>query len=797
MKLYLIFFLFATWTCVAQRVEFADAMTGISVENIEVFIPKSNIILRSGNGIVSISKYPKANQFVVSADGYKEIIFNRKALKILSNTIFLEPKTSDLDEVIVSHSKWKEKRINIPKKTTSQKASAIFTNQPQTAADVLEKGNGVFIQKSQLGGGSPIIRGLSTNRILLTIDGVRMNNAIFRSGNVQNIISIDPFVIAKSEVIHGPGSVVYGSDAIGGVINFNTLETENKIARKAGLIVQRFSSANTESTSHFKYHLQRDKWNTVTSFSYSRFGNLIQGKNGPNDFLRNSFVRRIDGIDHIIENKKPREQVNTQYQQYNLFNKISFKANKNHSLKFTSIYSETSNYDRYDRLQELDKANLFKFSEWFYGPQKWLFLNLNSNYKLNHRLFDEIKTSVAFQRFEESRNQRRFNNNFRINNTENVNAYSLNVDAIKKINKLSFTYGIELIHNIIGSKANRFNINTKKHFKDVSLRYPDGSSWNSLAIYNSLSFPLGAKNKISVGLRYNFVNIDAKFQDPVFEFPFDKVNINNSAINGNLGWIHKISKKWNTNIFLSTAFRAPNIDDVGKIFQSSEPGTLVVPNPNLRPETAYNIESNIVFHTSKINITFSPYFTFLDNALSRNTFKFNGNDSLIFQGIESEVTAVQNSNSQRIYGFDVNGRVQLTKSLSALFNYHLIEGEEKLSNGKNVPIRHVTPNFGKLALLYRKNRFEISSNITFSQSLENSDLNPRVRSKTAIFSLDENGFTYSPSWYTLNLQSQIILTKDLKVSLNFENLTNQRYRTYSSGISAAGLNVISALQLRF
>ena len=94
---------------------------------------------------------------------------------------------------------------------------------PQTTADLLSNSGEVFIQKSQQGGGSPMIRGFATNRVLIAVDEVRMNNAIFRSGNLQNVISIDPFAVENTEVLFGPGSVIYGSDAIGGVMSFTTL----------------------------------------------------------------------------------------------------------------------------------------------------------------------------------------------------------------------------------------------------------------------------------------------------------------------------------------------------------------------------------------------------------------------------------------------------------------------------------------------------------------------------------------------------------------------------------------------
>ena len=129
-----------------------------------------------------------------------------------------------LEGVVVSANKWEQKLNEVPNKIVKINKNDILRNNPQTSADLLGQSGNVFIQKSQLGGGSPMIRGFATNRVLLVADGVRMNNAIYRSGNLQNVISIDPLSTETAEVIFGPGTVIYGSDAIGGVMDFHTLQ---------------------------------------------------------------------------------------------------------------------------------------------------------------------------------------------------------------------------------------------------------------------------------------------------------------------------------------------------------------------------------------------------------------------------------------------------------------------------------------------------------------------------------------------------------------------------------------------
>ncbi|MEJ2505457.1 MAG: TonB-dependent receptor plug domain-containing protein [Ignavibacteriaceae bacterium] len=179
----------------------------------------------------------------------------------------------------------------------------------------------VFIQKSQLGGGSPMIRGFATNRLLIVVDGVRMNTAIFRSGNLQNVISLDANSLDHTEVIFGPGSVIYGSDAIAGVMNFYTFSPrlsmgDNVIFNASAMT--RYSSADQEKTGHLHFNIGTNKWGFLTSVTYSDFDNLVMGSNGPDDFLRPTYQDRINGHDTVLVNPDPKEQIESGYNQLNL-----------------------------------------------------------------------------------------------------------------------------------------------------------------------------------------------------------------------------------------------------------------------------------------------------------------------------------------------------------------------------------------------------------------------------------------------------------------------------------------------
>ena len=127
-----------------------------------------------------------------------------------------------LQELFVAGRRLNDDKLQIPQYVKTMDAARIDEMNPQTTADLLAGDGMLTVQKSQQGGGSPSIRGFESSRVLLVVDGVRMNNLIYRGGHLQNVITIDPSIIGEAEVIYGPASVGYGSDALGGVISFRT-----------------------------------------------------------------------------------------------------------------------------------------------------------------------------------------------------------------------------------------------------------------------------------------------------------------------------------------------------------------------------------------------------------------------------------------------------------------------------------------------------------------------------------------------------------------------------------------------
>ncbi len=787
---------------VAQEVVVLDSDSGTPVVNVAIFNDdKSKTSISDLNGRADMSLFANNERIIFRHISYKEQTTTKRRLAKKGNRLYLELKAEELDEVVMSVSKWQQQRKDIPQKIESIDAQSIAFANPQTSADLLQSSGKVFVQKSQLGGGSPMIRGFATNRVLLSVDGVRMNNAIFRGGNVQNVISIDPFTIRNTEVIFGPGSVIYGSDAIGGVMNFFTKRPRFSYTDSlavSGNVQYRFASTNTENTAHIDLNLGHQTWASYTSFSYNNFGDLTMGSHGPESYLRQNFVERRNGQDVLVSNEEPKKQVPSGYDQINFLQKFKFRPNTNWTYDLGLYFSETSDYSRYDRLiRPNDESNGLLSAEWFYGPQKWFMGNFQITKQGKNKFYDGVKLTTAYQFFEESRNSRGFQDAVRNTTEEKVNALSVNLDfENKKIGDLRLYYGAEYIFNKVRSEGSDFDIVTRETNAAAS-RYPDGATWQTFAGYINGEYQWNPNFTLLSGLRYSQVWVDAQFDDTFFPFPFEEADLITGALTGSLGFSWFPRENLQITLNGSTGFRAPNIDDIGKVFDS-EPGSVVVPNPDLEPEYAYNIDFGIRKNfNDQIVIKASTYYTYLVDALVRRDFTFNGASEIEYNGELSTVQAIQNAAKAYVYGFEFGVEAFMNENWSFLGNLTLSSGIEEDDSGTDSAARHVPPTFADAHIIYKNQKFKADFFLNYNGEISFEDLALSERSKPFIYATDSDGNPFSPSWYTINFRGQYQISNALRASLNLENITDQRYRTYSSGIVAPGINLILGLGYNF
>jgi hemoglobin/transferrin/lactoferrin receptor protein len=745
-------------------------------------------------GFVTIIQF--ASCYLIEADGYLSRTVGSDEIKANSGKIPMFPNQHSVDEVVVSASKFSEKRKDLAQKVqVISKQELALMNQTSTA-DVLANSGNVFVQKSQLGGGSPIIRGFETNKVLIVVDGVRMNNAIYRGGHLQNVITMDNGVMDRVEVVFGPGAVVYGSDAIGGVMHFTTknptLSTTDKTLIKASAFT-RYMSAVNGYAAHADVSVGTKRLGSLTSFTYSNFGDLRQGARR-NDFVgsfgaRPWYVERIQGVDSMIMNSDTNLQVGSAYSQYDVLQKFTFKQKEGVLHKLNLQLSNSSNIDRYDRLTQTSNGNP-RFAEWYYGPQ----FRLMSAYTLElsnpTNMYDAARMTLGYQAIEESRMDRRFKKNFLNHRIEHLDIFTLNADFTKKNGDHEFRYGLDAWHNQVKSTAFQKDI-VADTIAPLDTRYPDGgSNMMSVAAYATHTWEISDKLILNDGLRASYVGLNANFVDQTFfPFPFDDIAQQHLALNGNLGLIYMPNKLWRMSISGSTAFRAPNVDDLSKVFESVQ-GSVLVPNPNLKAEYAYNGEFGISRVLSEgLSIQATGYYTLLTNALTVGAGTFKGADSVVYDGQLSQVMTTTNAGRAYVYGFEamLSGKLNDHLSMIATVNY---------TKGRNVsdsiPLDHIPPVFGKVAMVYTLGKLRTELFVNYSGWKRLADYNM----------VGEDNFAYAtpygmPSWATVNARVNYNFSRQLSLQVACENILNQNYRNFASNISAPGRNFIVTLRGNF
>lgn len=751
-------------------------------------------------GRVDISSFVGAEKIEIRCIGYSTVTTSYEELEQLGFVVMMESSRSHFDEIVVSATRWGQSLRSTPSKISVILPKDVALYNPQTAADLLGSSGEVFIQKSQQGGGSPMIRGFATHRLLYAVDGVRMNNAIFRAGNIQQVISLDPFAIENTEVFFGPGSVIYGSDAIGGVMSFQTMTPRllrDERPMISGNAASRFSSANNEFTNHFDINLGGKKWASVTGFTYSNFGDLKMGRHGPDEYLKTFYVQRVDEADKVFENTSPKVQIPTGYQQMNLMQKFRFKPSDNWDFQYGFHYSETSEYSRYDRLIEKTSNGLPRAAVWNYGPQIWMMKNLLMSYKANQKVFDQMTIRLAKQYFEESRIDRRFNHHRLKTQLEEVDAYSFNADFEKSANKHRVLYGLEYVYNDVKSKGSAIDIRNGNPIA-VPDRYP-ASTWRSYAAYLNYQYSASDHLMMQLGARFNAFDIQSDFSRHLEFYPFDFTDssIKNNAITGSLGFVYSPDGSLKVSVNAGTGFRAPNVDDIGKIFDFAS-GEVVVPNAALSAEYAYSGELNVAkIFGDVLKLDISAFYTYLDNAMVRRPFQVNGRDSIIYNGELSKVFAIQNASFGNVYGFNAGLELTLAAGISLTSRYNYQIGKEELEDGELSPSRHAAPAFGTTRLTFRQDKLTMQIYADYSAGVSFENLNFEQRGKPVIYAKDTAGNPFSPSWYTINVKAMYQFHEHFTISTGVENLADQRYRPYSSGLTAPGRNFIISLKAGF
>lgn len=608
----------------------------------------------------------------------------------------------------------------------------IIRSQSRSTPEMLTGTPGVWMQKTNQGGGSPFLRGLTGNQVLTMIDGIRLNNATYRYGPNQYLSTIDPWSLGSAETLRSTGSVLYGSDAIGGVVYLQTEKPgySDSDFRLHGSVMGRAMGKGMEWTSGAKVELADKNWAGIISANISNFGDIVSADN--------------------------HKQTPTGYKQQAANGRLNIRIAKNQELTAAFQWLRQQDVDLYDQVTQKDYAQ-YKIDPL---ERKLLYLRWAADYK--SKFLSKIQLTIFNQLSDETRIRQRNNSFLVTTERDQVKTGGFSLDVISRFSQNYYAgTGIDFYADRVTSNATEKNTQNDEITYKRGL-YPDGSKMNSLAIFHRHQWQIG-KWQTEAGIRASFYTVEMK--DP----QFGNVSLTPNALVWNLGASYDIGSNWKITGNLSTAFRSPNINDMGS-FGKFDFG-IEVPAVTLEPEKAFNKEIGIKKTLDKFLFSFSAYHNKLTNLIDRVPSTFN-NDS-VFNG--EKVYTKENTGLATIYGFETEFSVRAINHVQIYSHFTYTYGQ---NISADEPMRRIPPFFGKTGIQHTPFK-----NFYYSAEWQYAGSQKRLAAgDKADHRINSNG---TPGWGIVQIRFGYTW-KFVSFQSGIENIFDQSYRMHGSGIDGYG-----------
>ncbi len=723
------------------------------------------------------------------------------------------------DEVLVSVNRLGGSRRNAVGQIESIDAKKIAAVQAPTTADLLAQTGQVFVQKSQVGGGSPVLRGFEASRVLLVLDGIRINNATFRAGHLQDLITIDPHSLEGVELYMGSGSTLYGSDALGGVVYMKTKAVPyREQTRLGGSVNSRYASAFGSMVNSVGLQASGSRWSWMGQYTQSQFGDLKTGSTRSytdvEGFgLRPWYVSRINGVDSMLPNAQPAKLLGSGYSQRDALSKWSYGFGK-HKLTALASVSRSSAVPRFDRLSQFSWGPLDqvipKFAEWNYQPQN------RSLWALSLRTFANESDasadrgvvqslSLARQAFEVGRYSRRFGQDWGQTQLDQLQQYTLNWDRQARWNGLGIQFGAEAVYNDLQSTAFETEVSTSEVRASRDTRYADSFAYTgSAALYMQFQAHLGGHTRIQGGTRLTHYQAHAQFTDNnIWGLDYGVAKVNTTAPVFNLGLNQSIHTNWQFKLSWNTAFRNPNLDDLTKLFESNPGEKYIMPNTRLRSEFSETLDAGIQgIQVGRWQLEAGAYRTRIKGLLIDQPapLDYQLPVAVMYRGLLTPVYVMSNASGGWVRGAYASGKTLVfsrekgrVKSLSLEARVAWTKGRYRNSENRYEPLDHIPPIYGLVGVKSQTKWGQIEYYALFQGQKRAEDYS---NSGEDNLSATPSG-QFNPAWWTHNLRWTSALGEHWNAVVNAENLADLQYRTFASGVSAPGRSVSIALQFQF
>ncbi len=641
--------------------------------------------------------------------------------------------TSSLEEVVVTAQRIEQKSLWIPYSVKKINNQYFKERSPRTTPEALQGINGMFIQKTNHGGGSAFIRGLTGNQTLILIDGIRLNNSTFRYGPNQYLNTIDPYTIDRIELAKGTGSVQYGTDALGGVIHVISKDPHFAVGRSSwkGKLLTKYMSGDMEKTARAEIGYSSTTIGFTGGFTFRNFGDLIGGDTTG-------------------------KQIPSGYNEWAINAKAKFLLHEKVQLTISHQNVAQQHVPLYHKIILED----FALNE--FDRQKRSLQYARLDIKGKSRLLKIVEIIASRQQSMEGRESQKNGSVTLRKEKDDTNTIGLTGDIFSELGKLwTANTGVEIYKDKIRSDRNDINTQNNSTGKKRGL-YPDGAKYGNYSLYSL--HHLRYKNwVVDAGLRFNTFSIELN------DTTLGNIKIHPSALVWNGALMYRIFSQHHIYINYSTGYRAPNIDDMGSL--GIVDFRYEIPTNDLRPEKSANLELGYKFASKKLKGDVALYHMRLKDLITRvkvdgkmiNGYqvyqKENIEDALI-KGVEAELAW------KMLEILDVSGSVTYTYGVNKT---------------KSEPLRRIPPLHGRLLGTLRKQAWFASAEFLFSSK----------QSRLAAGDKQDNRIPSggTPGWEVIN-----IYTGNQWGSFNFniglQNIFNQDYRTHGSGINGVGRSAL-------
>ena len=677
-------------------------------------------------------------------------------------------------ETVVTASRGKERAFESPRAITVLGRKKMNERMPASLPEALKDELGVTMQRTNTAGGAPILRGMLGQHVLLLVDGVRLNNAVTRFGPNQLLNAVDPFLIEQVEVLRGPGAVLHGSDALGGVINIITRKPAFDPRRAwdaSAEAVGRFHSADLSGVGHVGAAGHLRSVGVRVGGSLKRFGDLTGGRDTG-------------------------EQPFTSYNEGNASLSAAWVMGESSVLRLG--YSMNRQYDA-PRTDRSSPTDFRRFTEQFRD-----LATLSFNSDLDNRVVQRLDATVSFHSHRELRERfclatgcigmSRRSGAFVDREQDDVHSLGAQLTLSSELpwnNQLR--YGFDLYHDWVGSSLEWEEIASLTRHPQGRGRYLDGSRYLQFGGYVTDRLSIGDKLALDLGVRVNVWDVD---------LPADasyKLNAFHTTHVGMAGSLHArylVGDGLNLVAGVSQGFRAPNVDDYSATGCSGQ--GYDIPNADLDAEKSVTAEAGVKMDLAGI-ITGSVfyYFTYVDDLIVRQLQQGSGGavTTLACGGAPTPVLQRVNASSGAIHGLELSVALNLGARWSLFTWLAWTLGDVTQEGEGTEPMSRTPPLNGMAGVRFAITEVKGFAELGLRWATPQDRLNSRDRGDRRICPLGPAGCEGTPGYAVLTLRGAAELAKPLRLTLAVENFTNQTYRVHGSGVDGAGVSALVGMEL--